>query len=280
MKISEHIRRQPLLSAVLIVLLPSSIGLIVAWKLAEGPAGYSELSKALYVESITLIFGGIIGGFLKLLFADLTLNRQRIQENAAFVSNVLNDLKSVYDRVGRVRILIPAHKSAKTYGDEMRDLIQARVTLRNVIRALDRRTEGLSEGVRITVSDYVADMERYLEKLTSEFQEYYKPIANLQRVYETNVAARLSAAGDHASVDRVFEAETVWEQMNKLEQLNGLINDAETSPYRQEFEMPLDQVSGVLREELRKIHAGETADQISKAVETTDDTEESDNTSA
>ena len=74
---------------------------------------------------------------LKILIDDVVANRKRKEDTAQFLTNVLADLKSVYDRVGRARTLIPAHRSALTYRNEMRDLIEARVQLRNVVRALD-----------------------------------------------------------------------------------------------------------------------------------------------
>jgi hypothetical protein len=279
MQISNWLRRHPLFTAILLVLFPSLIGLVAA-QFAEHRAPTSELSKALYVASITLIFGGLFGGLLRLLLADFTASRQRNLENARFVSNVLRDLKSVYDRVGRVRIVIPAHRSAKTYGDEMRDLIQARVTLRNVIRALDHRTEGLEAHVREVASAQVKMMECYLESLTSEFRNSYKGIANHQRVYEANVEARLKAGNGNANVNRVFETEDAWQELRKLPHLQGLIDDAESSPYRTKFETPLDEVSRILREELRKIHASEVTGFIGKVADNGGETGESDDAAA
>lgn len=42
-----------------------------------------------------------------------------------FITKVLTDLNDVRDQVEHGRTLISAHKSAKTYGEEMRGLIQA-----------------------------------------------------------------------------------------------------------------------------------------------------------
>jgi hypothetical protein len=55
---------------------------------------------------------------LKVLLDDVVAAKRQREDAAAFVMNVLSDLKSVYDRVARARILIPAHKSVKTYGEE------------------------------------------------------------------------------------------------------------------------------------------------------------------
>jgi hypothetical protein len=250
MSISDRARRHPFLAAVLCVTVPAAIGFAVAQRIGD-----SELRKLLLAGSVTLIFGGFFGGLLKILFDDFTLSRHKREEHGAFVTNVLGDLKSVYDRVGRVRILIPAHRSAKTYGDEMRALIEARVTLKNVLRALDRRAEGLNEKARPAVIKNVGSMEKYLERLTDEFRKRYKAISNCQRVYESNIEAALKAAGPEATAD-MFQ-ETVWLELQRLEQLQGLIDDGLDAPYRLEFEGPLDNASRLLRDELRRILAGE-----------------------
>ena len=126
-------QRRTLLAAVLLVMIPSLIAIFVA------PFVPDELRKALYAGAVTLFFAGLLGGMLKVLLDDVAAAKRKREDAATFVINVLADLKSVYDRVARARVLIPAHKSVKTYGEEMRGLIEARVQLRNVTRALEQR---------------------------------------------------------------------------------------------------------------------------------------------
>ncbi len=87
MSVTDHIRRHPLSSALLVVVVPAMIGLIAA------PQVDAELRKVLYAASVTLIFGGFIGGLLKILLEDFTLSRHRRQDNAGFVTNVLARLQ-------------------------------------------------------------------------------------------------------------------------------------------------------------------------------------------
>lgn len=253
---SDNVRKYPMTWAVLTAAVLSLAGLIAAHKVHD-----IDLRKVLYAASVTVIFGGLIGGIiaglLKILFDDFTLRQQKRRDDAAFMTNVLNDLKSVYDRVARVRIVIPAHQSALTYGQEMRDLIDARVTLRNVIRALDRRADVSSEDFRIEINGFVNTMEKYLGELTDEFKVKYKGLSNEQRVYEEEVKAKLKEAGKLATADQVFPKEAVWKELQKLDKLMGLIKDGEESPYRANFESPLDKASGLLREELRRILSSE-----------------------
>jgi NhaP-type Na+/H+ or K+/H+ antiporter len=154
----------------------------------------NELRKSLFNAAVTLVFTVLIGGLsaalVKVALEENDVARRQREETAAtlqrrredaagFVRNVLADLKAVYDRVARVRIVIPAHRSALTYGNEMRDLIDARVQLRNVSRALHGRTDGVREVAKSAVKNGVDAMERYLGTLTDEFRDNYKRIAEI-----------------------------------------------------------------------------------------------------
>ena len=60
-------------------------------------------------------------------------------------------------------------------------MIEARLQLRNVTRALERRTAGVGETAREAVTLRVKKIEGYLESLTPEFQEEYKTLSDKQR---------------------------------------------------------------------------------------------------
>jgi hypothetical protein len=233
-----------------VVALSSAIAFSVA------PMVDDDLKKALYTGAVTLIFGGLLGGVLKLLLEDVATARREREDAATFVTNVLADLKNVYDRVGRARLVIPAQQSAKTYGEEMRGLIDARVQLRNVMRALERRTAGVSETTRTHVASKVERMERYLEALTGEFRDKYKQVADLQRAYEARVTAALkqyAASNGTVSLPRV--PNEPWDLLRRdFERLNSLIDGA--PEYRKNFESALDDASEALRVELAAILAG------------------------
>jgi hypothetical protein len=64
---------------------------------------------------------------LKVQLDEVAAYKRKREDAASFVTNVLTDLKGVFDQVAQARILIPAHQSVATYGDEMRALITARV---------------------------------------------------------------------------------------------------------------------------------------------------------
>jgi hypothetical protein len=225
-------REHPIAAAALLGLAGAAAGL------AAAQSAPGELQKSLYTASVALLFTGVLGGMIKLLLDDVAAVRRR-QENAAeFVANVLRDLKGVYDRVSRVRIVVPAHRSVKTYGEEMRDVIEAGVQLRNVIRAVKQRPD-LPAPLRARVVDEVCRMELYLERLTTEFRDCYKPLSDLQSAYE---AAREPGAAPPADP---------WAALQGLPHLAELMHGGEA--YATEFEVPLDAATRQLRNELAAI---------------------------
>jgi hypothetical protein len=89
-----------------------------------------DLSKLFATATTTLVFGSLLGGVVTLLIADFDRRRVRRAAQLDFIANVLSDLKGVHDQVNGGRTLIKANRSAKTYGEQMRGFIDARVNFR------------------------------------------------------------------------------------------------------------------------------------------------------
>lgn len=239
---------------------------LMLWLLAGGlalgaAAAYwtrynADVSKIFLTGTVTLFFGALLGGVVSLLIADF--DRRRVQRAAQleFISNVLNDLKGVYDRIDRGRTLIAAHQSAKTYGEQMREFIDARVKLLNVLRALrfDERSGAIS-----SVRTEVEKMEGYLHLLTGEFEKEYKEISRSQSVYE---ALMEKALDDPTSAEQALAAlpgNFPWDALLKLEQLKDFLRPVDdcdeatasgASAYCRLFLLPLDRASDSLRQAL------------------------------
>ena len=205
----------------------------------------------IYAGAITLLFGGFLGGVLKLMLDEVVAANRRKDDAAGFVTRVLADLKGVYDRVARAKIVIPAHKSAKTYGEEMRDLIEARVQLLNVIRALKSHAEGVREVTRGEGVQLVGKMEEYLESLTTEFRDNYKELSDRQRGYEARAEVMVEAFAKEERGEPPAMPAFVWTSISRMKMLSDLIADGPA--YTEEFEKPLDTASERLREELAYI---------------------------
>jgi hypothetical protein len=255
-KIWRWFGRNPLLVAALIAGAGAGIGFGVAYLLS------GKLQENLQAAAIALLFVGFAGPAIKLLLDDFQKSREKRSEQAQFLTNVLADLKAVYDRVERARILIPAHQSALTYGKEMRALIPSRVRLRNVIRALHRGTSGIPPDKLEDLKRAVRLMEVYLGLLTDEFQLNYKRIADKQKAHEANVEHALAQLKQGGAEDKRPENEA-WKDITELAGMKGFIGErladpatsgpAETLEYTQRFEEPLDLASWFLGDELRAL---------------------------
>jgi hypothetical protein len=244
------IRTSPaLVKAIGIAFVVSLIGLGIACQL-NAPQ-QQELHKQLITASLALLFGACFGGIVKMLLDEAVAEKRRRDDAAAFVANVLADLKKVYDHVERARLLIPAHQSAKTYGDEMREDVTAGVVeLRTVIRALQGRVAGVPGGLQQRVRPEVEEMKRYLLELMDEFCDEYKHLADLQRFHESR-AEKLAKAFAEGSADIPQEQmpSFVWSAVKQLPRLTEFMQGGRE--YQTRFIGPLDAASA----ELRNAHA-------------------------
>jgi hypothetical protein len=245
--------RNPLVKASAVVVPVAVLGYGIA-ALATG-----KVEDALLTATTALVFGAFFGGLVKLWLDDFQRARDARGQQVQFVTNVLADLKSVYDRVERARILIEAHASARTYGDEMSEIIDANVQLRNVIRALDQGTGTLLKERGPELRAAVRQMEAYLSSLTSEFKDCYRDIAYKQRADESDA----------------------WADIAKLPQLQGLRgyyagrnrNGEDTGdgiyegPYGQDFVGPLELATWILRSELRSLRGEREMDMPGKLAQ-------------
>ena len=205
-----------------------------------------ELQRAVYTGSVTLIGAGIIGGFIKLIFDDVAAAGRVRADEATFLGNVLNDLKAVHDRVESARTLIQAHRPVPVYETEMRNMIAARIQLKNVIRALQKRPD-LADDLA-SVRNNAETMERYLAPLTQEFEDKYESLADAQRRYEAQEAAFAKAVegGD----DRPLPDNEPWK---KLESLECLKRFRRRDGYEEQFGAQLDNATERLRSEIANV---------------------------
>jgi hypothetical protein len=239
-RLGRWTRDHPVYSSVALVAVSVGIALLVASQLS------GKARETLQSAAIGLVFVALIGGLVKILLDDLQRKRDKRAEQARFVTAMLADLKSVYDRVERARILILAHQSAKTYGNEMRDLIDARVQLRNVGRALEAGTSGIEKGREQRICTAVDTMEDYLATLTDEFHSRYKDISNAQRVYEARVEQLLKSADGSTELPE----NEPWRTILTLERLSDFIDHGDYGP---RFVVALDDASRDLRTELHTL---------------------------
>jgi pimeloyl-ACP methyl ester carboxylesterase len=242
--VSRLSRAHPLWTACLLVAVGAGTGYAVASVSSGKP------QEALFVASTTLVFGALLGGVVKFLLEDLQRLRERRAENARFVKQMLDDLKSVYDRVERARILIRAQESALTYGNEMRDLINSAVQLRNISRAIDTTSDVLME-YREKLRRAIRQMTDYVDSLTDEFRDEYKEISDEQSAYEANAEQARESR-------KPLPSNKAWHDMRQLKRLAEFLGLNSRSPvhYKSDFEDMLDAATWILRAELKRLGDG------------------------
>jgi hypothetical protein len=115
---------------------------------------------------------GILGVFAKWIFDEYSSVRDRDRDRAsalnAFRKDVLGRLIRVTNRVRRVPILIAAAQSARTYGEQMRWLVNSRLELSFIRHDIATVKEAFSEKYEKIVVN-IQKMEEYLDELITEF---------------------------------------------------------------------------------------------------------------
>ena len=233
----------------------SIVGTVLTYK------HYFDISKLFAGAGITLLFGAIFGGVVKLLIDNFDRRRAQRAAQIDFIANVLSDLKGVHDRLDRGRTLLKERQSAKSYGDEMTGFIDASVALKSVERAL--RTDRRSVPIQ-TVIQQVEMMDRYMRGLLEEFEVEYKKASLTQSMFEARLAKALESPGLDYSVEALPENRP-WKSLKELPCLMDFLlpvsvdedrEGARRSDYEAKFLEPLNAASETLRAALAKEVSG------------------------
>lgn len=232
-------------------LLVSAVGTVLAYD------RFLEVAKLFAAGGITLFFGAIFGGVVKLLIDNFDRRRAQRAAQVDFIVKVLADLKGVYDRLDQGRTLMKAKQSAKAYGEEMAGFISSSVVLKAVGRAL--QTDDRSGLIR-TVRPQVELMEEYLRTLLEEFEREYKKASLTQNMFEARMKNAMGSPPLDYSLDDLPKNEP-WERLRALPKLEDFLRPVavvkEGSPvqgsnYAEKFLNPLDAASASLRVALLK----------------------------
>ncbi len=218
---------------------------------------FFEIAKLFAAGGITLFFGAIFGGVVKLLIDNFDRRRAQRAARVDFIAKVLADLKGVHDRLDRGRTLMKARKSAKCYGEEMTGFIGSSVVLKGVKRAL--RTDKRSEVIR-TVLPQVELMEGYVRTLLDEFELQYKNASLTQSMFEAHMKKAMESPPPDYSIDALPKNEP-WERLKALPKLEDFLRPVavveegkpgQGSNYVEKFLNPLNAASELLRGALLK----------------------------
>ncbi|MEP6068121.1 MAG: hypothetical protein ABJ246_19965 [Paracoccaceae bacterium] len=206
------------------------------------------LVEKLGVAGLALAFGGVLGGVLaglvKLLFERWDDQKKQKEANQAFYRNILDDLKSVYDTVERSRLLVAAHRSAKTYGEQMRSLPDAVVTIHNIKRALKPGFSDLDQQLEAPLNC----CSGFLKGLIFEFRDNYVEVSFEQSKYEAQKKAQLEKQAKAPDTPiKITSQSPAWNVISKLPELSVLCSDDRFEEYDVRFVCHIDAASHSLR---------------------------------
>lgn len=188
----------------------------------------------------------VIGGLTQQILKERENAKQQREATYTFYRNILTDLKSVFDKVEKARLLIEAHRSAKTYSEQCRELINGVVILHNIKRATNTIFPILDEDIRPSINA----MSLFIKELLKEYRNNYKEIALLQEVYEERKNQfKKSILNKDNITEKDFRSEA-WEKIQGLPKLSILRDDNKFHEYESKFLQHLDYSSKILRTRL------------------------------
>ncbi|MDH3747672.1 MAG: hypothetical protein OER97_05655 [Gammaproteobacteria bacterium] len=224
-------------------------------KLTYGVTSPNDLLIHLGETGATLAILTVLGALVRQVFLDRDKGedrrdqerhekRQKDEARLEFIRNLLADFKSVYDRVESCRLLVEAHRSAKTYGEQMRQLVGGVVTLHNIKRALDPEFPNLKEELR----EPIREMTKFVKNLLEEFRDNYREISKLQEADEAwNKYQRETLPAQDEPPSKYTPVSRAWKTIEKLPRLSALRDDDRFEEYESGFLVYLDAASATLR---------------------------------
>jgi hypothetical protein len=209
-----------------------------------------EIAKGL-IQFITI---GLIGAVIKFLFDSyqedqrrLAESRERVRQRQAslndFRSDKIRRLVQVTNALRRAPILIDAHRSAKSYNEQMRALLDAGLELRLIRHEIDAIGPDETNAAFPnwpSIRAVMHKMEDYLVGVQKDFRSHSKQVSEFQLVAER---------------DRNRQGE-VWEAIRQIPSVIDLLSEtdarSQTSGYYQQYFLNYQTViTGMLRASLQ-----------------------------
>jgi hypothetical protein len=121
---------------------------------------------------------GVLGAFAKWSFDEYNRHRDRAATLNEFRKDALRSLIGVTNQVRKVPLLIEAAQSARTYGEQMRGIVDSRHELSFIRHEIQTAGEAFSELTKIR--GHIRTMESYLDGLIDEFKAEYRELSRVQ----------------------------------------------------------------------------------------------------
>jgi hypothetical protein len=146
---------------------------------AQGFRRDAEIMKMLLTLAVAFVSGAVVSYLIGENGREVEERRKRADERRRLV----NELREVHHAVTTAKLRIRAHRTVRTYGIEIRDVIVPKVSqLGGVISDLDRDTGVIPGGDAKAISNQIKIVAQYLKSLTDEYEEQYLAASLMQEV--------------------------------------------------------------------------------------------------
>jgi hypothetical protein len=215
---------------------------------------WDHYGAELFNASMTIATGTVLGVVVAMLVENHRLRAARRAADRDLRAALIAQLRDVHDQVKSAALLIKAHKSARTYGEQMRRLIEVRVQLLGVRRAISAERRPFQAGAG-ALEAAINTAASYLEKLTTEYETHYLRISKIQSYsYEWDQAqAKKAAQAETPPAPENMKSSTVpWNELTgpAFERLSALreATDDASQAHRSGFSEPLGAAIDLLRD--------------------------------
>lgn len=163
--------------------------------------------------ALTVAAGLIITGGVGVVVQTLRDRDEDDRGERAFVEAQVVQLWELHDQVKTAAVLVAAHQTAKTYGEQMRVLIGTRTRLSDVEGVIRRQL-----GRNSDVTGSVGEATRFLHSLVDEYRSRYLDVSYRQRIDEA-ANKRLDEKGVYR---RAARSTLAWDMLHDAEEFQEL----------------------------------------------------------
>jgi hypothetical protein len=175
---------------VIFALIALAVGLFVFIFASGDVALRTELSKEAAKTLLQLVLIGVGGTYAKFLLDQYVTERQRQIEQLERDNTLrearrkarieaLNALTTSYWQIKKAFHIISAHRSAKSYGEQMRQIIDYRLELQRLNNEIAANMYVLDDKEAITGN--LTEMDGCLEEVLQEWKDVYLQLSQLQK---------------------------------------------------------------------------------------------------
>lgn len=192
----------------------AAAGAIVLLNLGEPNDTPTEVGKWLLQLATAFAVAGAVSAVIREV--------ENLRAQRAAWANLLQDVIQANDTVLVARLLLAAHATAKTYSEQIQELIRVGATLRRI--AAEPDVHKVPE-----LRDAINRMYGYLARLALEYEDHYLPVTRQQRVDEERLKLLVQEAAKTPALEKL-SAKKLADELREPMRAGQILKDAELFP--------------------------------------------------